>query len=82
MSPEQLDEKIINTVIHFRSMEKNITASSMLSEVKWQFCDMATGGNGGELGFEENGETSCRGINYKHMPDTFFQEVINLMGWK
>ncbi len=82
MAPEQLDEKIINAVIHFRSMEKNMPSSSILSEVKWQFANMAEGGDGGDVGFEENGKRCCRGINYPDMPDFFFQEVRNLMGWK
>ena len=82
MTPEQLDERIITTVIHFRSMEKNMPSSSILNEVKYQFADMAKGGDGGDLGFESNGERSCRGVNYKHLPDLFFQEVINLMGWE
>jgi len=82
MTSEQLDEKIITTVIHFRMMEKSVPSSNMLWEVKRQFADMAKGGDGGDLGFEENGERSCRGVNYKQLPDMFFQEVINLMGWE
>jgi len=81
MTQQQLDEKIITTVIHFRAIEK-MPSATMLQEVKSQFADMAKGGDGGDLGFEKNGETSCRGINYKNIPDMFFQEVRNLMGWK
>jgi len=81
MTPEQVDERIITAVIHFRSIERNMPSSSMLNEIKWQFADMANGGDGGELGFSENGQSSCRGVNYQHLPNSFFQEVINLMGW-
>ena len=77
-----INDKILACVTHFRMMEKNIPASSMLREVKWQFADMAKGGDGGHLGFTENGESTCRGVNYKGMPDLFFQEVIDLMGWR
>jgi hypothetical protein len=76
-----IHEKIVTAVVHFRQMEEMEHARGMLGEVRSQFADMASGGDGGELGFEENGETSCRGINYKEMPDLFFQEVIDLMGW-
>ena len=54
---------------------------SMYVEAKWQYQDMAKGGDGGELGFERNGETTCRGINYKGYPDSFFQKVCEGMGW-
>ena len=43
--------------------------------------DMAKGGDGGDLGFERNGETTCRGINYKNYPDSFFRKVCEGMGW-
>ena len=54
---------------------------SMYEEAKWQYKDMAKGGDGGELGFERNGESTCRGINYKGYPDSFFREVGERMGW-
>ena len=54
---------------------------SMYQEAKWQYQDMAKGGDGGELGFERDGETTCRGINYKGYPDSFFREVSERMGW-
>ena len=54
---------------------------SMYEEAKWQYQDMAKGGDGGELGFERNGETTCRGINYKGYPNSFFRRVCEGMGW-
>ena len=54
---------------------------SMYEEAKWQYQDMAKGGDGGTLGFERNGETTCRGINYKGYPNSFFQAVCERMGW-
>ena len=54
---------------------------SMYEEAKWQYQDMAKGGDGGYIGFERNGETTCRGINYKGYPDSFFQKVCEEMGW-
>ena len=80
VTSEEIDAKIIHSVVHFRSLEK--FASSMLTEIKWQYEDMAKGGNGGDLGFEENGKSTCREVNYPAMPDRFFQEVRDLMGWK
>lgn len=76
---------IPETIMHFRNMER--TAPSMLREVKWQFKDMANGGDGGELGFRPDGwtktqEATCRSYNYSNHSDEFFAEVCDLMGWK
>jgi hypothetical protein len=79
MTPEEIESKVIRSVIHFRSLEK--MKSSMLGEIKWQYKDMAQGGDSGELGFEENGKSSCREVNYPGYPNTFFQQVRDLMGW-
>jgi hypothetical protein len=69
------------TFFQYKEMEKYNPDSGMLREVKWQYADMAKGGDGGILGFEEEGQTTCRGINYPDCPDEFFQEVCALMGW-
>jgi len=53
-----------------------------MDSIMWQYIDMAQGGTGGSLGFTERGKTTCRGINYPHEPDAFFQEVCDGMGWK
>tara|TARA_Y100001937_G_scaffold101375_1_gene139035 strand:- start:1524 stop:1802 length:279 start_codon:yes stop_codon:yes gene_type:complete len=65
----------------YTDMGSRVSSVFMYEEVKWQYKDMAKGGDGGELGFESNGETTCRGINYKGYPDTFFKEVCYQMGW-
>ena len=65
----------------YREMQAEFAGSSMLREVMWQYIDMAQGGDGGDLGFEERGSTTCRGINYPSTPDTFFQDVCDGMGW-
>ena len=46
-----------------------------------QYLDMAKGGDGGDLGFERNGERTCRAVNYRGYPDTFFQQVRDKMEW-
>ncbi len=74
-------KSVLETVLHYKQMERNVPNSSMLREVKYQYADMANGGDGGDLGFEENGERTCRGINYPDHPDSFFQEVCDLMMW-
>ena len=74
-------KSVLETVLHYKAMQDNCPNSSMLREVKAQYADMANGGDGGELGIEENGERTCRGINYKNYPDRFFQEVCALMNW-
>tara|TARA_A100001011_G_scaffold377238_1_gene440650 strand:+ start:15 stop:257 length:243 start_codon:yes stop_codon:yes gene_type:complete len=76
---------IAEVIMHFRNMERH--ASSMLREVKWQFRDMANGGDGGILGFRPDGwtknrEPTCRDYNYPDHPDEFFAEVCDLMSWE
>ena len=80
MSEEEIETRVIHSVVHFRGLEK--MGSDMIREIKWQYADMAAGGDGGDLGFEENGKRTCREVNYPNMPDRFFQEVRDLMGWK
>ena len=72
---------VLETVTHYKEVEKMKSSSSILREVKWQYADMANGGNGGELGFGEEGST-CRSYNYPGYTDAFFQEVCTLMGWE
>jgi hypothetical protein len=81
----------LEAILYYKEMEKINAASSMLREVRHQYADMAGGGTGGELGYtpddyagpidSEYGPT-CRDYNYKGYPDSFFQEVCALMGWK
>ena len=71
-----------DTFLYYKEMEKTVPGSSMLREVEWQYADMARGGDGGDMGFERDGQTTCRGINYKGYPDSFFQEVCALMNWE
>ena len=68
-------------VKYYTDMKSRPSGQFMYDEVMWQYQDMAKGGDGGDLGFECDGETSCRGINYKDYPDWFFQEVCYEMGW-
>ena len=68
-------------VEHYKSMRANVNATTMYNEAKWQYISMANGGDGGCLGFEQNGQTTCRGINYPNHPDSFFRQVCEHMGW-
>ena len=71
-----------NLVSRYKLMQANVNNTSMYEEVKWQYIDMASGGNGGALGIVgPKGEESCREINYKGYPDSFFQQVCERMGW-
>jgi len=57
-----------------------LLSPSMMREVRDQYVDMASGGNGGTLyGFP--GRPSCREYNYPEYPDAFFQAVCDGMGW-
>ena len=69
-------------VAMYKQMDAVSPNSSILREVSWQYCDMANGGDGGELGYSENGFTTCRGLNYPEHSDAFFQFVCDGMGWK
>ena len=55
--------------------------SSIYEELRWQYRNMAIGGDGGDMGYTKNGESTCRGINYKGYSDSFFREVSERMGW-
>jgi hypothetical protein len=70
------------TVSRYQDMKAHPSSMAIYREVKWQYQDMAEGGAGGDLGFERNGETTCRGINYKGYPDSFFLEVCYQMAWR
>mgnify|MGYP001476604736 CR=1 FL=1 len=79
-------KNIAEVVMNYKLME-NMGASSMLGEVKWQYADMAAGGDGGSLYFVPDDwphpwQPSCREYNYPEHPDSFFQEVRDLMEWK
>lgn len=85
MTSENLDTRIIYSVVHFRAL-KNSHQIKELNTFKAQFKNMAEGGNGGEFCFgsskKETGLATIREVNYPEMPDFFFQEVNDLMGWK
>jgi hypothetical protein len=82
-------KSVEETFMYYKQMEKLRPASSMLREVRMQYGEMATGGDGGPLGYtpqdykEECGEEgpSCRDYNYPGYPNSFFQEVCALMNW-
>ena len=77
---------ISETVMNYKRMEAAVPNSSILREVRHQYADMAEGGDGGSLGFTPEDWSgmhvpSCREYNYPGHPDSFFQEVRDLMGW-
>jgi hypothetical protein len=76
---------VAEVVMNYKQMER--MGGSMLREVKWQYAEMAEGGDGGSLGFMPqdwagDNQPTCREYNYPGYPDSFFQEVRDLMGWK
>ena len=74
-------EEMIKTYSEMRSV-------GMLEQIRYQYTDMARGGDGGRLHFKPSdwdgshpdGPT-CREYNYPNMPDSFFQEVVKGMRW-
>ena len=76
---------VAEVVMNYKQMEQ--VSSTMLHQVRQQYADMSAGGDGGPLGYLPDGWTkntdpSCREYNYPDYPDSFFQEVRDLMGWK
>ena len=71
------EKTVIETVMNYKDMEKTVPNSSMLREVRWQYDDMASGGDGGDTGTG----TSIRKEYYPNKSDRFFQDVRDLMGW-
>ena len=92
---KKIAKRIVECVANYRSMEKTVPNSDLLREVKWQYKDMASGGDGGHLGFVPadyvapdagnkwaDDYVSVREYNYPNMPNSFFQEVRDLLGWQ
>jgi len=77
MTPEEM----IKTYSEMRSV-------GLLKQVRWQYTDMAKGGDGGRLHYKPSdwdgdhpeGPT-CREYNYPHKTDSFFQQVCEGMNW-
>ena len=68
----------------YKDMQKMKPNSSILREVRWQYANMAEGGDGGSIGYTPvgfNHEPTCREYNYPDKPDSFFQEVGEALGW-
>ena len=69
---------------NYKQMQEMKPHSRILREVRWQYADMAEGGDGGSLGYTPPGfnhEPTCREYNYPGKPDSFFQEVSAALGW-
>ena len=82
-----MSKSVVETVAQYRQMEQKMPNSGMLREVRWQYADMAEGGDGGSLGFmpsdwDRPHVPSCREYNYPGKSDSFFREVRDLMGWR
>jgi len=81
MTNSEYSDKIARTVANYKKMEERDLNSSMLSEIRWQYLDMSRGGDGGTAGTNLPGEGTIRSEHYPGIPNRFFLEVINLMGW-
>ena len=72
------------TITYYKALRSMKPHSSTLREVRFQYKDMAQGGDGGELGYAPDGfnrSPSCREYNYPLHPDSFFQEVVEEREW-
>ena len=75
--------------MYYKRMETLNPDSHMIQEVRGQYQEMASGGDGGPMGYHPNDYNkecgdqgpSCRDYNYPGYPDSFFQEVCALMNW-
>ena len=75
--------------MYYKRMETLNPDSHMIQEVRGQYQEMASGGDGGPMGYHPNDYNkecgdqgpSCRDYNYPGYPDSFLQEVCALMNW-
>jgi hypothetical protein len=83
-------KSVADIVTRYRQMETHSPNSGILREVRYQYADMADGGDGGSLGYTPSdyagpspGATgvTCRAYNYPDYTNAFFQEVCDLLGW-
>ena len=65
---------------NYKRMHRISPGGSILRQVREQYIDMASGGDGGKL-YGIEGEPTCREYNYPGYPTSFFQEVCKGMGW-
>ena len=70
---------VVATVCRYKEMETSGAGKSMLHEIRWQYAEMASGGDGGKA--DHLRHASIRGEYYAGYPDEFFQEICDLMGW-
>ena len=63
-----------------KAKRKGRSLASTISEVKHQYLDMSTGGNGGPTGLPDG--STIRSQYYNGYPNAFFQLVCDKMGWK
>ena len=76
-------------VMHYRDMELMNPGSDLLTTVRRQYADMASGGNGGLVepqvfdnsNWPRSEPLTIRASNYPDTPDEFFQELCDLLGW-
>jgi len=68
---------IAEMVMRYRSMEETVPNSGMLREVRWQYEEMSNGGDGGP----SDASKSIRDDYYPGAPDSYFQEICDLLGW-
>jgi hypothetical protein len=85
-------ESLPIVVMHYRDMEMMDPGTPLLHKVRKQYADMARGGDGGRalgdpVAFLKDNERhtqlypSLRLTNYPRVPDVFFQELCDLIGW-
>lgn len=73
---EEMLADIANRVSKYKNYREYGMTEMMVREVKYQYIDMAKGGDGSCVG---NGE--IRNAYYPDMPDEFFMAICNRMGW-
>ena len=71
-------KSIAEMVTHYRYMEETVPNSGMLREARWQYEEMSNGGDGGP---SSPPTKSIRVEYYPGTPDSYFQEICDLLGW-
>ena len=79
LTNDQLD-RIDELVDNYKQMNEKYPRSSILRDACTQHTSMASGGDGGPTGYDDN--STIRERYYKGCPDAFFQRVCERMRWE
>ena len=81
---ENWKSKIPQIIMSYKALEQTASSSGpyLISEIRLQYADMANGGDGGDIYSPRSDNIhTIRLQYYPGLPDQYFIEVCDLMGW-